>query len=58
MDILTRSNGKLPVPTAYDASKLEYQNVDMAFQDGVHVMKYYVKGASSVQIIKLSKSFT
>ena len=34
-----------------------YQNVDMAFQDGVHVLKYSVQGASSVQIVKFSKSF-
>jgi len=58
MGILTRSNGKLPVPTGYDAENFAYENVDMAFQDGVHVLKYAKQGGSSVKIVKFIKSFT
>jgi len=58
LNILTRSNGKLPFPNAYDAIRGAYYNMDMAYYNAIHVLKTPAAGGSAALVVKYDKAFT
>lgn len=58
LNVVTRSNGKLPFPNAYDAVRRLYVNLDMAYYDAIHVLKTPFSGGSAALVVKYDKAFT